>query len=463
MIFFFIVLSILLIFILSLIFAFKSTEPIQHFLSSIDKVKNIRAEYDKLNKNGKKRLVKGLTAVYSEIADSIINMDTRLESSQRTIYQQTQLLQAQMFDKALQRGVYSPEDRASFFSIFKGFPSRFQLAMVRFEPLPDFSFEITVQLQLGIISTIKNHIPGVYIQSLDGNAVVMLLPLDDNSTQWYPELQNLRTELACQSALTLYFSLGDIFNDPKDLVKAWEQLQFINILPTVDDMNTVGRINSIPIERIEMPLSIAMLHMIHNALSSGNLEASLAMLNECADKLPQPEDFLFSELTHNMFSNMILLLKIENPSLLVVSIPEYIRRNQEDLFGTQFAECFKQICGIIKNPKNSSVSKSGRQILDYIDQYIFDPRLYIGMVSNYFSISAPTIQKLVKNMTGSTFLVYVETKRLNRACEMLGEGRFSIREISRACGFSNTNSFYKAFKRFFGFSPSSVMEKHARL
>jgi AraC-like DNA-binding protein len=79
------------------------------------------------------------------------------------------------------------------------------------------------------------------------------------------------------------------------------------------------------------------------------------------------------------------------------------------------------------------------------------------MVSDNFSISAPTLQKLVKAVTGQTFLVYVERQRLTRAREMLSSCGHSIQEISSLCGFSNTNSFYKAFKRLYRYPPSDAL------
>jgi hypothetical protein len=66
------------------------------------------------------------------------------------------------------------------------------------------------------------------------------------------------------------------------------------------------------------------------------------------------------------------------------------------------------------------------------------------MVQDYFNISQPTLQKIIKQVTGHTFQSYVETSRLNKARELLQESNYSIREIYEKCGFSNKTAFVVA-------------------
>ena len=154
---------------------------------------------------------------------------------------------------------------------------------------------------------------------------------------------------------------------------------------------------------------------------------------------------------------MIVQMKMEYPDLLQsITAPVYIRRQQHLLFEQQFIECFRLICEKIGSRKNMGESKLGRQVLNYINEHLCEKELYLMMVVDYFKISPPTIQKLIKNMTGQTFLVYVEKQRLTKAWKILTEGGVPIHEVSVKCGFSNTNSFYKAFKRTYGFPPSEI-------
>lgn len=77
-------------------------------------------------------------------------------------------------------------------------------------------------------------------------------------------------------------------------------------------------------------------------------------------------------------------------------------------------------------------------------------------VASHFGISSTTLQKLCKEATGMTVAAYVEMQRLSRAYEMLTESRATIAQVAEACGFNSPNSFYKAFRRYYGKAPRSI-------
>jgi AraC-like DNA-binding protein len=248
-------------------------------------------------------------------------------------------------------------------------------------------------------------------------------------------------------------ALSNPFETPRELFRAWQQLQFIHTLPEVE------QVQSIPLPNVQLPLTISMLEMIYKALCNANDSAARAILQECSMFLPNPENALVSDLIAGMLSNMITQLKLENPSLLLsVDVPVYIPGKQEDLFQRQFPECFKQIARNMGN-KTKAISQFGRQLLAYIEEHIYDPELYIAMVADYFDISPPTIQKLIKDISGQTFLGFVEKKRLEKAREMLLAGGYTIQAVASSCGFSNYNSFLKAFKRYYGYPPGNIQSR----
>jgi AraC-like DNA-binding protein len=197
--------------------------------------------------------------------------------------------------------------------------------------------------------------------------------------------------------------------------------------------------------------------MIYNALGSGNDEAACSIFSECAVELLRGRDMYMLGLVSNLLHDMLILLKKENPAILSNDeIPQRIRGREEELFNKQFPECFRRIGQQIRQSREESISLFGNQILEFINLNLYNPNLYTKMVQDHFNISQPTLQKLIKEITGHTFLSYVETSRFTRAKELLSEGVFTVREVSEKCGFSSRNSFYKAFKRFYGFPPSDI-------
>jgi AraC-like DNA-binding protein len=199
---------------------------------------------------------------------------------------------------------------------------------------------------------------------------------------------------------------------------------------------------------------------IRQSLSVGNDAAASITLRNCVAGLPKPEDPLIAGLLAGMLSAMIGELEAEYSGLTGAGDPpEYAPGRQRELFEQEFPQYFSRLCEGIRAYKNKDLSDFGRELLDYINEHLYDPTLYITKAADHFSISAPTLQKQIRQSTGLTFLGYVEKSRLDRACDLLTNSRESVSEIAKTCGFSNTSTFSRAFKRVYGFSPSRLQVK----
>ena len=73
-------------------------------------------------------------------------------------------------------------------------------------------------------------------------------------------------------------------------------------------------------------------------------------------------------------------------------------------------------------------------------------RMYMSRTKFYYK---------VKGLTGENPGVFFKTYKLNRAAELIKEGKYTISEISDMVGFSNISVFSKSFKKRFGVSPSN--------
>jgi AraC-like DNA-binding protein len=341
----FALITVLFIIGLSLLFAYKWSEPMRRLLISINSTKIFRSEYEQNLGQTNPGLWNYFRRMYTDISKSINAMDTRLEDSIMTIAGQASLLREQIFDKALYRGIYGGQDWDLFRSMFAEFPKVFQLALIYYDPPANSSFQETAMAQVRLINALKGQLENVFIHGTEESTIVLLLPLREKGESWYQKLQDLRDNLGRRMDLSLRFSLSGIYERPSELNRAWQELQSIHVT-----------------------------------------------------------------------------LALEN--------------------------------------KEEKAIQFGRQILDYIGQNLYNPELYSTMVLDHFNISQPTLQKLVKQVSGHTYLSYVETRRLTKARELLAEGGYTIQEVSVQCGFSNTNSFYKAFKRFYGFPPRDIKNNH---
>ena len=200
---------------------------------------------------------------------------------------------------------------------------------------------------------------------------------------------------------------------------------------------------------------------IKEALISGNEIMAKTILKDCTTVLPQPEDPLITAFLAKMLSAMIQDITTELKGIIKpLELPEYKPGNQREIFEQKYPEYFNRICESVRVNKNKNISTQGREVLAYINEHLYDPNLYITMVAAHFDISAPTLQKLVRQCTEKTFLDYVEKHRLDKASELLASTGDSVAQIAHICGFSSAATFSRSFKRIYGFPPSRLQEMH---
>lgn len=101
------------------------------------------------------------------------------------------------------------------------------------------------------------------------------------------------------------------------------------------------------------------------------------------------------------------------------------------------------------NVKNTAVT-----IMKYIRKH-YTEKISYNTLKEKFSVSAPTINTIVKNTTGMTFYNYITDLRLHDAKQMLRKSwNVSAKDIGNLCGFSSYNAFYKAYLKKYGISPA---------
>ncbi|MFA5446751.1 MAG: response regulator [Sphaerochaeta sp.] len=93
----------------------------------------------------------------------------------------------------------------------------------------------------------------------------------------------------------------------------------------------------------------------------------------------------------------------------------------------------------------------------YIDEHIEIPHS-VEEVSSLVGINAKYFSKLCKSYLGATFVEYVNTKKMERAHQLLKAGAASVKEVAEATGFVDTNYFSRLFRQHWGVSPSSLLQ-----
>ncbi len=110
--------------------------------------------------------------------------------------------------------------------------------------------------------------------------------------------------------------------------------------------------------------------------------------------------------------------------------------------------------------------KTFKLVNDYIceQQKYLDPNLSLEQVSDEMAIGISSLSKLVNTHTGGNFPDYVNNLRVTEAKKFLADESFApytIVAIGLECGFNSKSTFYTAFKKFTGQTPTQYRKSFA--
>ncbi len=114
-----------------------------------------------------------------------------------------------------------------------------------------------------------------------------------------------------------------------------------------------------------------------------------------------------------------------------------------------------EIAKAYKNKKKVSLKSTLiERILAMINEQIFED-INLDTISQNFFISKAQLCKIFKNHTGTTVYNYILQKRLLAAQKLILDGN-SPTDIYTSCGFNDYSTFYRAYKKRFGYSPKKT-------
>ena len=103
----------------------------------------------------------------------------------------------------------------------------------------------------------------------------------------------------------------------------------------------------------------------------------------------------------------------------------------------------------------SSKDNKLKSIIEWTEQNC-TRKLSLDEVSVRFGYTKHYFCQKFKNATGITYLTYLNTLRISRACKLLRAGK-TITEVCDECGFDDISYFSQLFKKITGLSPKNYV------
>ena len=116
------------------------------------------------------------------------------------------------------------------------------------------------------------------------------------------------------------------------------------------------------------------------------------------------------------------------------------------------------LCTKCSEEKQDRKNKLAENIKTYVDEHYQDSSLSLTQLGIAFNISESYVSLIFKEHIGIHFSTYVEEIRIKHGAMLLESSFLTVREIAEQTGYTNEQSFRRAFKKVRGVSPKEARE-----
>lgn len=328
--------------------------------------------------------------------------------------------------------------------------------------------------EVAIISAILSELLPKYweaetfVHPISSDHLVFLIPDTDGERQVIRDkLSNIRQYICRAFEVDVMFSVSPRYQEIREIHMAFEQTQdMLQKLNEPTEPPVQGAVFFTEELRRQRGGSLFNQHTMErlcNPIGAGSAEAARQLMRDLASSCP-----------HDHENRMQLFYNLRSTIEFKYSELENVRKSDEELELPSFyggmasdeaferleASCEK-LCALYTQAFPNGTFSAKERILEYIADNYADPELYGKQIASKFDLSEKYLYTYFKKQMGVGFSDYLEDLRLHRATELLASSRMSISEIAAKVGFNSHNTFYKAFKRKYGITPSEYRNTNA--
>ncbi|AEE97006.1 helix-turn-helix domain-containing protein [Mahella australiensis] len=313
-----------------------------------------------------------------------------------------------------------------------------------------------------------------YLHDVDQDKVAVLTALSHNDIEEFDDkiedvLKPLVDELQQNYNIIVSFGIGNICTDLLGINKSFrEAIKALDYYRYGGKVKRIAWFKDIALPGLGYHYPIETEMRLINLTETGEEEEALSLLNELLaknftrDNLSEQdmEDFIYEiRGTITKIKNEILTQQ-EQDAIGISGLMEKMNEYQsiEDI-SESIISIFKSLCAYVQQKKQSRRDDMLREIIEYIKVNYIDDGLCLASIASKFGLTEKYLSQFFKDRTGENLSTYVERLRMENAAEMLIESKLPIADIASHVGYNNNNTFYKAFRRIYGVSPS-VYRQH---
>jgi AraC-like DNA-binding protein len=383
-------------------------------------------------------------------------------------YRNTKPLKDGIFDRVLNGLTFTPGEWEDIAGLFKTIPPAYCLCLIRGNAAAEVSRSSVysaVQEMMGFITEQagfpKRADVARFIHYIGADQAAVPLPVCEAYTEpaaYQGLLERGMEAVGAKNRVRLHVALSGVFQGIEQLSDAYRQVRQILRMVTIHTPGAVflwaaGKSPD------HFPLEFTDSQRFYELLLAADFEhasvmvrrAFTAMSGGCpAEPLVYHLFWIFEQVFVRIQAERILG---EDQDLVV---PEYSAADTLEQMVEKIVNSAGQICACIDRAHKEKEASLTASLMAYIDRNLSNPMLCLAGAASEFGLSEASAGNLIKKSQGKSFFEYVDQNRMKKAYALLTESDMPVNDIAQKCGFSLPNSFYKSFKRHFGFPPTAL-------
>ena len=100
------------------------------------------------------------------------------------------------------------------------------------------------------------------------------------------------------------------------------------------------------------------------------------------------------------------------------------------------------------------------KIIDIINENITDPNFNVERLADLIYMSRSSLHRKIKGTMDSTPTDFIRFVRLQKAAELIQEGKYRMNEICYLVGINSPSYFIKMFQNQYGMTPKEFEKKN---
>ncbi len=121
-------------------------------------------------------------------------------------------------------------------------------------------------------------------------------------------------------------------------------------------------------------------------------------------------------------------------------------------------QAFERVYALARQKRTGEFPVPLVRAIAYIDEH-YSRQIQLSDAAEAASVSSAYLSRLFGEHTGSSFVDYLTSLRIERAERLIRENSMSIKEVSFATGYQDPNYFSKIFRKIVGVSPTMYAER----